>query len=292
MYFPHLTPYVDWEMWTAAAFGPANPTLSSHILADIVKYLQNSPSRVPFSDWYDCGTSASVGFSDRPVVGGHFAILAAAKSGSGTGPVTIPKTPFNAGTYTVTVAGGRSGCNQYLSSASCSGGNLVDMYGNDDGKFLAPTTAVIKNTTMLVWVFVGSGRQRWSFSLVSGQTNVYNIQVSGGRSGCNTYLSSASCGSNLVDLYNQDDGTYCAKHTGLRTFGTLAYSLYIGSGRQRWLAVPVPGTTNQYNFMVSGGRSTCNLYLSTHDCTNSSNLVDLFNEDDSSGRQRWTLNAA
>jgi hypothetical protein len=52
----------------------------------------------------------------------------------------------------------------------------------------------------------GSGRQRWTFSLVSGQTNVYNIQVSGGRSGCNTYLSSSSCGSDLVDLYNQDDG--------------------------------------------------------------------------------------
>jgi hypothetical protein len=123
-------------MWTAAAFGPANPTLSSHILADLVKYLQNSPSRVPFSDWYDCGTAASVGFADRPVVGGHFAILAAAKSGSGTGTVFTPGNPFSAGTYTVTVGGGRSGCNQYLSSSSCTGGNLVDLYGNDDGKYM------------------------------------------------------------------------------------------------------------------------------------------------------------
>ncbi|KAI8582627.1 hypothetical protein K450DRAFT_226152 [Umbelopsis ramanniana AG] len=210
----------DWEMWTAAAFGPANPTLSSHIIADISKYLQNTASRVPFSDWYDCSTAASAGFLARPVVGGHFAILAAAKSGSGTGTISTPGTPFKAGTYTVKVGGGRSGCNQYLSSASC-GSDLVDFYGSDDG----------------------SGRQRWTFGLVSGQTNVYTIQVSGGRSGCNTYLSSASCGSDLVDLYGSDDG----------------------SGRQRWLAVPVPGTTNQYNFMVSGGRATCDLYLSGHD---------------------------
>ncbi|CAM0136248.1 unnamed protein product [Umbelopsis sp. WA50703] len=244
--FVSTHPYTksDWEMWTAAAYGPSNPTLSSHIIADLSKYLANTPSRVPFSDWYDCGTAASDGFQARPVVGGHFAVLAVEASGSGTGTVYTPPTPISSGTYEVTIGGGRSGCNQYLSSASC-GSDLVDMYSADDG----------------------SGRQRWTFNLLSGKTNVYNIEVSGGRSGCNTFLSSASCGSNLVDLYSEDDG----------------------SGRQEWLVVPVPGVSNQYNIMVNGGRATCNLYLSTADCTNSSNLVDLYNLDDGSGRQRWAL---
>lgn len=119
-------------MWTAAAYGSANPTLSSHIIADLSKYLANTPSRVPFSDWYDCGTAATQGFKARPVVGGHFAVLAAELSGSGTGTVYTPSTPVPAGTYDVTVGGGRSGCNQYLSSSSC-GTDLVDLYGSDDG---------------------------------------------------------------------------------------------------------------------------------------------------------------
>lgn len=120
-------------MWTAAAFGPANPTLSSHLIADLSKYLQNTASRVPFSDWYDCGTAASQGFTARPVAGGHFAVLAVAKSGSGTGTVYTPPTPFTAGTYNVKIAGGRSGCNTFLSSASC-GSDLVDFYSTDDGR--------------------------------------------------------------------------------------------------------------------------------------------------------------
>lgn len=67
---------VDWEMWTAAAFGDANPTLRKNIVNDLSKYLQSTPSRVPFSDWYDTTTSASQGFQARPVAGGHFSLLA------------------------------------------------------------------------------------------------------------------------------------------------------------------------------------------------------------------------
>jgi hypothetical protein len=63
-------------------------------------------------------------------------------------------------------------------------------------------------TLLIACQITGSGRQRWTFNLLSGKTNVYNIEVSGGRSGCNTFLSSASCGSNLVDLYSEDDGMY------------------------------------------------------------------------------------
>ncbi|KAJ6475423.1 hypothetical protein C8R45DRAFT_935056 [Mycena sanguinolenta] len=94
-------------------------------------------------------------------------------------------------------------------------------------------------------------------------SKTYRITV-GGRAGCNNILSVASCGSNLVDLFNVDDG----------------------SGRQHWNFVPVPGT-NSFNIKVAGGRDGCNIFLSTASC--GSNLVDLFNEDDGSGRQRWTV---
>jgi hypothetical protein len=66
----------DWETWTAAAFGDANPTLRTNIIKDLANYLANTPSRVPFSDWYNTTSAASEGFQARPVVGGHFAILA------------------------------------------------------------------------------------------------------------------------------------------------------------------------------------------------------------------------
>jgi Domain of unknown function (DUF1793) len=67
---------LDWEVWTAAAFGDENPTLRKHILDDLSKFLQTTPSRVPFSDWYDTNTAESQGFKARPAVGGHFAMLA------------------------------------------------------------------------------------------------------------------------------------------------------------------------------------------------------------------------
>jgi len=66
----------DWEVWTAAAFGDANPELKANIIKGLGKYLRETPSRVPFSDWYNTASGATVGFKARPVVGGHFAIIA------------------------------------------------------------------------------------------------------------------------------------------------------------------------------------------------------------------------
>ncbi|KAJ2958686.1 hypothetical protein NQZ79_g5697 [Umbelopsis isabellina] len=66
----------DWETWTAAAFGDANPTLRTNIMKDLSKYLANTPTRVAFSDWYNTTSAAGEGFQARPAVGGHFAILA------------------------------------------------------------------------------------------------------------------------------------------------------------------------------------------------------------------------
>ncbi|KAI8584430.1 hypothetical protein K450DRAFT_219824 [Umbelopsis ramanniana AG] len=111
-----------------------------------------------------------------------------------------------------------------------------------------------------------SGRQEWLFTLVEGKTNIYNIVV-GGRSGCSTFLSSSPCPSNVVTLFGGDDQ----------------------SGRQQWFANPIGNTTNHFNLMTVTGRAGCNQFLSTADCTNSSNLVDMFDVDDGSGRQRWVL---
>ncbi|KAG2180865.1 hypothetical protein INT43_008444 [Umbelopsis isabellina] len=152
--------------------------------------------------------------------------------------------PVNNSVYTIQIANGRAGCNQYLSVSTCQIGNNIQMWSNDDG----------------------SGRQHFTFQLVPNKTNVYNI-FPNGRSGCDDYLSSASCGFNYVDVWGADDG----------------------SGRQQWTALPIPNTTNQFNFLIENGRNGCNDYLSTADCTNSSNLVDLFGVDDGSGRQRWNL---
>lgn len=63
-------------MWTAAAFGDANPTLRSNIVRDLSLYLKFTASRIPFGDWYVTATANQVGFQARPVAGGHFSILA------------------------------------------------------------------------------------------------------------------------------------------------------------------------------------------------------------------------
>jgi hypothetical protein len=63
------------------------------------------------------------------------------------------------------------------------------------------------------------------------------------------------------------------------------------NGLQEWRAHIIPNTTNTYNFMLVNGRPTCGQFLSTQDCTNSSNLVDIYSTDDGSGRQRWVLTA-
>ncbi|ODN01574.1 hypothetical protein Ocin01_05084 [Orchesella cincta] len=74
--FTHDYTKSDWEMWTAAAFGDASPTLRSNVIANMAKYLRETPSRVAFSDWYNTATARHNGFQCRPVVGGHFALLA------------------------------------------------------------------------------------------------------------------------------------------------------------------------------------------------------------------------
>lgn len=111
----------------------------------------------------------------------------------------------------------------------------------------------------------GSGRQEWNVKLVEGRTDHYNIIVENGVSSDKKYLSTTSDGSN-VDLWDKDDG----------------------SGRQRWMFFPVTNspTCNTYNIQVSSGVTGGRVYLS---CTSDGSNVDLWSEDDGSGRQRWQV---
>ena len=61
----------DWEMWTAAL---ANNNTYFLRISDLVwKYVNETPSRVPLSDWYYTdGQGAYVAFKARSVIGGHW----------------------------------------------------------------------------------------------------------------------------------------------------------------------------------------------------------------------------
>lgn len=110
----------------------------------------------------------------------------------------------------------------------------------------------------------GSGRQQWSFVPVPN-TSAYNILIGGGVSTDRKYLSCTSDGTK-VDLYNQDDG----------------------SGRQRWVLIPVldSPTCSTFLIRVLEGVSSNLRYLS---CTADGAKVDLYSQDDGSGRQRWMV---
>lgn len=60
----------DWIMWTATLTGDMD---DFHALVDLVyKYADETPSRVPISDWHDTVTAERMNFKARSVVGGYF----------------------------------------------------------------------------------------------------------------------------------------------------------------------------------------------------------------------------
>jgi len=75
----------DWELWTAASTDDA--TLRTAIINLLYAFVNNSPSRVPFTDWYNQSTGRQRGFQARPVVGAMFAILTLT-AGTLSGPVS------------------------------------------------------------------------------------------------------------------------------------------------------------------------------------------------------------
>ena len=61
---------LDWSVWTATL--ASKPEQFNAIIDPIYRWIQETPSRVPLTDWYDTKTGKKVGFQARSVVGGVF----------------------------------------------------------------------------------------------------------------------------------------------------------------------------------------------------------------------------
>lgn len=67
----------DWILWCAAMAGSAEQAMS--LIAPVAQYLENTSTRVPFSDWFDTETGRYCGFMGRSVQGGIFMPILMAK---------------------------------------------------------------------------------------------------------------------------------------------------------------------------------------------------------------------
>ena len=101
------------------------------------------------------------------------------------------------------------------------------------GQGLSPTVRLASSPVLSATVRAdaANGLQRWRITYLAGTNGLYTITLPCGHAACNQYLSSsATCGTTVVDIYSQDDG----------------------SGRQEWqvcremctslLGLPGPGT--------------------------------------------------
>lgn len=61
---------LDWLAWTASLSG--SPSEFANIFEPAYRFAQESPTRVPLTDWYDTKTAKKSGFQARSVVGGIF----------------------------------------------------------------------------------------------------------------------------------------------------------------------------------------------------------------------------
>ncbi|KAH8101093.1 DUF1793-domain-containing protein, partial [Cristinia sonorae] len=63
----------QWEIWTAAIVD--SDAVRDNLISSVVKVASAGISNKPFGDWYDTTNGTINGFTARPVVGGHFALV-------------------------------------------------------------------------------------------------------------------------------------------------------------------------------------------------------------------------
>lgn len=68
---------LDWIVWTATL--TENRADFDALIAPLAKWLNETPSRVPLTDWYDTKTGSQIGFQARSVVGGLYLPLLKAR---------------------------------------------------------------------------------------------------------------------------------------------------------------------------------------------------------------------
>jgi hypothetical protein len=69
---------LDWEIWTVTLTDDRSQ--GDALLTPLSKWLHETPSRVPLTDWYDTKNGRQMGFQARSVVGGVFIKLLADRS--------------------------------------------------------------------------------------------------------------------------------------------------------------------------------------------------------------------